>query len=158
MTRGSGITFGSNAAGSKIHFGGTSWANTRRPGLLDRRSFINENKFRVQNPLLHHRDRQESLRGMAKRTARCQSSSRNHPQANRIEQGNFGDHKYLKDGVSELRIDIGPGYRAYYAVAGQEIVLLLCGGDKRTQIADIDSACTYWKDWQNRGKDLDDEI
>jgi len=77
---------------------------------------------------------------------------------NRIEQGNFGDHKYLKDGVSELRIDIGPGYRAYYAVADQEIVLLLCGGDKRTQTADIDRACTYWKDWQNRGRDIDDEI
>jgi len=77
---------------------------------------------------------------------------------NRVEQGNFGDHKYLKDGVSELRIAIGPGYRAYYAVAGQEIVLLLCGGDKRTQTADIDRACTYWKDWQNRGRDIDDEI
>lgn len=77
---------------------------------------------------------------------------------NRVEQGNFGDHKYLKDGVSELRIAIGPGYRAYYAVAGQEIVLLLCGGDKRTQTADIDRACTYWKDWQNRGKDINDEI
>ena len=69
---------------------------------------------------------------------------------NRIELGNFGDHKFCRDGVWELRIDVGAGYRVYYAVAGQEIVLLLCGGDKRTQNADIDRACEYWKDWQRR--------
>jgi putative addiction module killer protein len=73
---------------------------------------------------------------------------------NRDEQGNFGDHKYLKEGISELRIDIGPGYRAYYAISGREVVLLLCGGDKRTQAADIDRACAYWKDWQTRPKDI----
>lgn len=69
---------------------------------------------------------------------------------NRIELGNFGDHKFCRDGVWELRIDVGAGYRVYYAVAGKEIVLLLCGGDKRTQNADIDRACEYWKDWQRR--------
>ncbi|MEC5218671.1 putative addiction module killer protein [Actimicrobium sp. GrIS 1.19] len=69
---------------------------------------------------------------------------------NRIELGNFGDHKFCRDGVWELRIDVGAGYRVYYAVAGQEIVLLLCGGDKRTQDADIDRACGYWQDWQRR--------
>jgi probable addiction module antidote protein len=51
----------------------------------------------------------------------------------RIEQGNFGDHKFCRDGVWELRIDVGAGYRVYYAMAGQRVVLLLCGGDKRTQ-------------------------
>jgi len=51
---------------------------------------------------------------------------------NRIELGNFGDHKFCRDGVWELRIDVGPGYRVYYAVAGAQVVLLLCGGDKRT--------------------------
>ena len=69
---------------------------------------------------------------------------------NRIELGNFGDHKFCRDGVWELRIDVGPGYRVYYAVAGDEVVLLLCGGDKRTQDADIDRACQYWRDWQGR--------
>lgn len=69
---------------------------------------------------------------------------------NRIEQGNFGDHKFCRDGVWELRIDVGAGYRVYYAIAGQDIVLLLCGGDKRTQDADIDRACKYWQDWQRR--------
>lgn len=68
----------------------------------------------------------------------------------RIELGNFGDHKFCRDGVWELRIDVGAGYRVYYAVSGKEIVLLLCGGDKRTQDADIDRACGYWQDWQRR--------
>ncbi|MDP2820487.1 MAG: type II toxin-antitoxin system RelE/ParE family toxin [Polaromonas sp.] len=66
----------------------------------------------------------------------------------RIESGNFGDHKFCRDGVSELRIDVGVGYRVYYATAGKQLVLLLCGGDKRTQDADIDRACSYWKHWK----------
>lgn len=56
----------------------------------------------------------------------------------RIELGNFGDHKFCRDGVWELRIGIGAGYRVYYAMHGQRVVLLLCAGDKRTQNADID--------------------
>ena len=69
---------------------------------------------------------------------------------NRIELGNFGDHRFCRDGVWELRIDVGQGYRVYYAVAGNKVVLLLCGGDKRTQDVDIDRACEYWMDWQRR--------
>ena len=69
---------------------------------------------------------------------------------NRIELGNFGDHKFCRDGVWELRIDVGAGYRVYYAIAGLQIVLLFCGGDKQTQTADIDRACAYWLDWQGR--------
>ena len=69
---------------------------------------------------------------------------------NRIELYNFGDHKSLKGGLWELRIDVGLGYRVYYAVAGTEIVLLLLGGDKRTQRADIARARNYWLDWQER--------
>lgn len=72
---------------------------------------------------------------------------------NRIEQGNFGDHKFCRDGVWELRIDVGPGYRVYYAMSGKEVVLLLCGGDKRMQDADIGRACDYWQDWQRRNSD-----
>ncbi len=69
---------------------------------------------------------------------------------NRIELGNFGDHKFCRDGVWELRIDVGQGYRVYYAMAGTQVILLLCGGDKRTQDGDIDRACEYWQDWQRR--------
>ena len=68
----------------------------------------------------------------------------------RMELGNFGDHKFCRDGVWELRIDVGPGYRVYYALAGTTVVLLLLGGDKRTQDADISRAEEYWRDWQRR--------
>lgn len=46
----------------------------------------------------------------------------------RMIPGNFGDHKFCRDGVWELRIDVGPGYRVYYAIADGQIILLLCGG------------------------------
>ena len=69
---------------------------------------------------------------------------------NRMELGNFGDYKPCQDGVWELRIDVGQGYRVYYAIAGMQVILLLCGGDKRMQDADIDRACAYWQDWQRR--------
>lgn len=72
---------------------------------------------------------------------------------NRIERGNFGDHKFCRDGVWELRIDVGAGYRVYYAQAGKQIILLLCGGDKSTQDADIDCAVKYWQDWKKRSND-----
>ena len=68
----------------------------------------------------------------------------------RIERGNFGNHKFCRDGVWELRVDVGPGYRVYYGQSGQRLVLLLCGGDKRTQYMDVDRAVNYWQDWQRR--------
>ncbi len=69
---------------------------------------------------------------------------------NRLEQGNLGDHKFCRDGVWELRVDAGPGYRVYYAVVGSEIILLLCGGNKRTQAKDIIRAGECFRDWQKR--------
>jgi putative addiction module killer protein len=71
----------------------------------------------------------------------------------RIEQGNFGDHKFCREGVWELRVDVGSGYRVYYALSGQRVVLLLCGGDKRRQSADIDRAVDCWQDWRRRSGD-----
>lgn len=68
----------------------------------------------------------------------------------RLEQGNFSDHKFCRDGVWELRIEAGPGYRVYYARSGRQVVLLLCGGDRRTQDANIARACEHWQDWQGR--------
>ncbi|MEA3352213.1 MAG: type II toxin-antitoxin system RelE/ParE family toxin [Campylobacterota bacterium] len=58
----------------------------------------------------------------------------------RMRKGNFGDHKGLGDEVSELRISIGAGYRVYYTIQDKEVVLLLVGGDKSTQKADIQKA------------------
>ena len=70
---------------------------------------------------------------------------------NRMATGNLGDHKSVGDGVWELRIDVGPGYRVYYALAGQQLVLLLTGGDKSSQQADIEKAAVYWADHKRRG-------
>ena len=58
----------------------------------------------------------------------------------RLEAGLFGDTKTVHDGVSELRIDYGPGYRVYFTVRGRIVVILLCGGDKRSQKRDITRA------------------
>lgn len=69
---------------------------------------------------------------------------------NRLEEGNFGDHRSVGGGVWELRIDTGPGYRAYYAKAGKFVILLLCAGDKASQSDDIDIAKVRWIDWQSR--------
>lgn len=58
----------------------------------------------------------------------------------RLCHGNPGDHRYLAAGVFELRIDVGPGYRVYYMVRGEELIVLLGGGDKSTQQRDIEVA------------------
>ena len=68
----------------------------------------------------------------------------------RIAAGNFGDHKPCRDGIWELRVDVGQGYRVYYARHDRVVVVLLCAGDKRTQASDIDTAVTYWADYQRR--------
>ena len=69
---------------------------------------------------------------------------------NRLARGNFGDCKPVGGGICELRIDYGPGYRVYYSMVGQTCVLLLCGGDKRRQSADIAKAQEYLKDYKRR--------
>ena len=68
----------------------------------------------------------------------------------RVRRGNLGDCKPVGEGVSELRVDYGPGYRVYLGQKGQTLVILLCGGDKRTQDRDIRLAQQYWKDYQQR--------
>jgi len=68
----------------------------------------------------------------------------------RATGGNFGDHKYERDGVWELRIDYGPGYRVYYSMEDGEIILLLVGGDKSTQKSDLNKAVKYLKDYKSR--------
>ena len=68
----------------------------------------------------------------------------------RLADGNFGDCKPLREGVWDLRIDYGPGYRVYYAAVGKTCVLLLCGGDKRKQSRDIKRAVEYLRDYKRR--------
>jgi len=75
------------------------------------------------------------VKGLRDRHARIRIGMR----IERLQQGNPGDHKSFSD-ISELRIDYGPGYRVYYTKVGKEIIILLAGGDKRTQRKDIETA------------------
>src|SRR5437870_9465504 len=89
---------------------------------------------------------QEWFDGLRDRTARVAITRR----LDRLVDGHTGDCKFCRDGVWELRIDVGAGYRVYYARAEQTVVLLLCGGDKRTQDANITRAVAGWQDYQRR--------
>lgn len=72
----------------------------------------------------------------------------------RVRLGNFGDHKSVGEGIYELRIDYGPGYRVYYGRLGKTVVLLLCGGDKDSQADNIKKAKEYWRDYKMRVGDV----
>ena len=70
----------------------------------------------------------------------------------RVGAGNLGDCKPLREGVQELKIDYGPGYRVYLSRQGPVMVLLLCGSDKSDQTKAINQAIEYLNDWKQRGK------
>lgn len=72
----------------------------------------------------------------------------------RVATGNFADCKPLREGLCELRVDWGPGYRVYYATLGKHCVLILGGGDKRKQTSDIERALACLKDYKERTKAL----
>jgi putative addiction module killer protein len=76
------------------------------------------------------------ISGLKDRTARSIINAR----IRRLSLGNKGDSKFIGDNVSELRIDYGPGYRVYFTQKNQEIIVLLCGGDKSSQTSDIERA------------------
>lgn len=69
----------------------------------------------------------------------------------RAETGNFGDYRYLREGIWEMKIDCGPGYRVYFAVEHRKILLLLLSGDKKSQRKDIRQAIDFWADHQAQG-------
>lgn len=85
----------------------------------------------------------KDVRGRAKIRARI----------NRFRAGNPGKYRTVGPGVMELKIDFGPGYRLYYAKVGDKIILLLCGGDKSSQSADIKTAGEYLSDYKRRSGD-----
>ena len=102
--------------------------------------------------IIHYLDESESdlyqdwLDGLRDRTAKIAVIKR----VARVEAGLFGDCKSLRDGISELRIDVGAGYRVYYALVGNQVILLTSGGDKKSQSRDIDRAIRFLKDWERR--------
>jgi putative addiction module killer protein len=69
-----------------------------------------------------------------------QAARRIQARIDRAEDGNFGDHKPVGEGVSEMRIHYGPGFRVYFTLRGVEVVILLAGGDKSSQTQDIRAA------------------
>ena len=77
-----------------------------------------------------------------------QAATRIAARIDRAARGNLGDFKFLRDGVSEMRVDVGAGYRLYFMRRGNTVVILLCGGDKRTQDADISRAIELAKIWK----------
>ncbi len=66
----------------------------------------------------------------------------------RAELGNLGDHKNIGRGIIEMRIHYGPGYRVYIGRHGNELIVLLCAGDKSSQTKDIQKAKAYWEDYK----------
>ena len=71
----------------------------------------------------------------------------------RARLGNLGDNRSVGEGVHEFRIAHGPGYRVYFGLEGNRLILLLLGGDKSTQQKDIARAKEYWRDYQRRTGD-----
>lgn len=78
-----------------------------------------------------------------------QAVARVNARIRRLSEGNPGDAKPVREGVSELRIDHGPGYRVYFTRRGPLVIVLLVGGDKRSQDADIERAIAMAKDWKD---------
>lgn len=90
----------------------------------------------------------EWLEGIKDRKSRSRVIAR----LDRLEVGNPGDTRPVGEGVSELRMHFGPGYRVYYGEDGPAIVILLSGGDKGSQSRDIKKALTYWKNYKEDKK------
>jgi putative addiction module killer protein len=70
----------------------------------------------------------------------------------RLQQGNYGDVEPIGEGLSELRFFFGSGYRVYFGENADNIVVILCGGDKNSQSQDIENAKAYWQEYQNHAK------
>ena len=105
-------------------------------------------ELRIYTDATGHTPFEAWLQAMVDVKARARVNAR----ITRLEAGNLGDCKPLRDGVMELRIDHGPGYRVYLSRQGPVLVLLLCGSEKGDQNRAIGQAIAYLNDWKQRGK------
>lgn len=103
-------------------------------------------EIRIYKNAQHHSPFYNWLNSLKDKTIRARVARR----LDRVTLGNFGDFKNLGRGILELRLQFGPGYRIYFAEIDNQIILLLCGGDKSTQSSDLALAHLYWKDFKNR--------
>ena len=97
--------------------------------------------YRIQNGRSPFTEWLESIRDFSTR-------SRIERRLDRLTHGNFGRYKSIGDGMFELILDFGPGYRIYFGEINQTTVLLLCGGDKSSQARDIARAKMYWQEYK----------
>ncbi|MFM0117299.1 type II toxin-antitoxin system RelE/ParE family toxin [Paraburkholderia sp. RL18-101-BIB-B] len=102
------------------------------------------NSQQIGSPPVYTVNRTEEFDTWLARLADVRARAKILVRIRRAERGHFGDVKLLEDGVSEMCIDCGPGYRVYFAREGRMVYLLLCSGDKSTQPADIKHAKTMW--------------
>ncbi|MGK7924811.1 MAG: type II toxin-antitoxin system RelE/ParE family toxin [Spirulina sp.] len=107
------------------------------------REIRNYRKQDGSSPFLEWRNSLRDRKAKAKITARL----------DRVAEGNLGDYRSVGDGVWELKINYGPGYRLYFGQLGSTIVLLLWGGDKSSQDRDIRKAKEYWLDYNMRSQE-----
>jgi putative addiction module killer protein len=89
------------------------------------------------------------LEGLRDRKARVAIDAR----IGRLRLGLVGQVREIGESVHEMKVDVGQGYRVYFGNVSNMVVLLLCGGDKRTQKADIKRAKEFWSDYQERAKE-----
>lgn len=105
-------------------------------------------KLRIYTDSAGHAPFEHWLEHLPDRLARAKIRAR----LARVEAGNLGDCKPLRQGIQELRIDYGSGYRVYLSRQGSVLVLLLCGSDKSGQRREIERAIEYLEDWKQRGR------
>ena len=110
------------------------------------RDGIRRDTLRRMNTLLRTAEFDRWLKGVRDRVAQARIAQR----LDAAVIGHFGDCEPVGEGVFEFRIDLGPGYRGYFFRAGRKMILLLCGGDKRTQAADIAKAKQFRRDYEQR--------
>lgn len=109
-------------------------------------------RFHYGNSHLHRHARPGAVDAMLEALKDIRARAQIRARLARLGAGNFGDCKPLRDGVQELKIDYGPGYRVYLSRQGPVLVLLLCGSDKGDQDRAIKQSIDYLNDWKQRGK------